>query len=208
MATDIDRINKNLARLYGKLPDNRPIFRVSWTTGQMENRWGTFAQYLPGTQIYVGEFTGMRVCQKYGWLPDRWVLEKLTTAPRLAFPDHDKLLGQDLTGSYEAIWSFQTKEGEYQKPIWKGVDFIVRTVLYPEQMGKVHKTPGGLESDRIAEEQKEMDDFDQILDLRMRSPIGSALHDGDAVGYTGGIITPADGFGPLNKPVGIGVENA
>lgn len=172
---NIVALNKLLADRYGKLPDGRPIFRITWSEGQLEKRWGIFNDYYPGTNIFLREFKGVREVKKYSWIKERWILEKLIILPRKQFELPSIIGGEN--GTYEPIWVFWYKDGSYQKPTWNTVEFLVHGLLY----GKAPSIPnqGSMDDIEKAEKLAEIREFEEMLDIR--TPLQSALHDGDAI---------------------------
>lgn len=111
----VDFVNQYLAQKYGKFDDNRPKFRLIWSSTQMEKRFGVFAYSSNG--IDFGTVEEEREVPKYSYCMDRWVLEQLCVNE--AIPA--EIRSQTLV-SYEPRWVFWNGEnGDYVEP---NIDFI------------------------------------------------------------------------------------
>jgi hypothetical protein len=118
---DVDIINKRLENLYGKELDGRQKFRLVWSSSQLEVRVGEFSVYSGG--IFLRTETGAREVPKYGYAPERWILEKTEY-----HPVNPELLRSE---SYEPIWIFQDEEGNALDPVWRAVEMVVHAYLNP-----------------------------------------------------------------------------
>lgn len=101
----LERINYVLERDYPKL-ENRPVYRVVWANDLIEKRWVTHNE--DGFE-YVNPRVEERKKYKNDSV-DRYVLERLTIIPEGVPTDLvDRL-------SYEPIWTFQDRHGNYLPP--------------------------------------------------------------------------------------------
>jgi hypothetical protein len=148
----IRKLNDKLKETYGTNLDGRPFFRLSWSNAQRESRWGVFREFLEGTKIFLREFTGVsKDRQKYPWIKDRWILEKLMFPARAYKYWSPELIGVD-NGSYEPVWVFRWKDksdptGEkdlYQRPEWYPITKLVYKALYGPDMAD-RMTPSDIE---------------------------------------------------------------
>jgi hypothetical protein len=105
-------INKELLKLYGKDINLRPMYRIIQNYNLTEKRFGSVFYgdiELPNKQVIE--------TPKYSYIPDGfWILEQLfnTTNPELTS-----------TFTYEPVWVFKTKDGEYQAPNLKACIFVI-----------------------------------------------------------------------------------
>src|SRR6476659_3793285 len=103
---DIHIINRRLKDIYGTDLLGQPIYRVIWSDDETEKRFGTFRDFVPGTNILVREVTEVRETKKYSYVhPSCYVLEKLF------FNQHNKEILDNRTLSpqtctYEPLWVF------------------------------------------------------------------------------------------------------
>ncbi len=172
---DIKIINKNLLR-YGVMADGRPRFRVVWSTDQVEKVFGDFDKQ--SGDLYLGtDRSVVREVKKYALagvlLADRWILEELDFTPSSVLVDSEK-------GHYEPRWVFRTREGWYQAPIWKAVEYLVKRRLARVERGDA----------RTVKNQEERDDADYMQEvinmLDVESDTMAALHIGE------GIVVPSN----------------
>jgi len=124
-------INKQLKDLYSvDIVTGLPIFRVVWSEDEFEHRHGTFDDFLPGTNIYLGTKTETRYLPKYRqWIHGRHILERLVLVPEC---NQAELPAAKI--SYEPLWVFrkgddnETPDG-YLPPRLDACKFIIDAVL-------------------------------------------------------------------------------
>ena len=148
---EVTRINKVLRENFGKINDNLPIFRLTWSTKETE--------YLAN----VGRIP------KYLHDRDRWVLERLCEAPEELLPEHKH--------TYEPLWVFKHEDGTYQEPNEKAITFLVHTLLYSEAK---KLTQSDIDAKQKTEEDKEVDEFVKIMEeeypvLSAKKDMGEAI---------------------------------
>lgn len=129
------RINKMLAANFGQIDGRLPVFRLTWSTNEME--------YVAGSG---------RV-KKYPMFADRWVLERLCEAPESVLPE--------FRHTYEPLWVFQSDDGRYMEPNEKAIVFLVHTLLYREAKRVTQKD---LDEKQSAEEKREVEEFIQMME--------------------------------------------
>lgn len=113
-------INKRLNDIYGKSIYNEQIFRVVYSEDQLENRFGTYDDFVPGTKIYLRTVTEWRLVPKYKqWIHNKYLLERLVIVPE----QQQNELATKL--SYEPIYVFEDKEGNPLPPKWEAIEFII-----------------------------------------------------------------------------------
>ena len=168
MNESVDTLNTRLTTLYGRSPDGRPIYRLVYSTTQLEKRWGEFEDYYG--KIFLRRFSGVREVPKYPYCKDRWVLEVLLPVY------NPEIYQSDLYGSYEPLWVFQDKNGNFLQPIWKAVELIiVWNHNKPEKKNDVQ-----IESEHQAQlEREEAEEFEKI-DNQVPY-IADKLHEGEAI---------------------------
>lgn len=127
----VDVINIQLKDLYSvDIVTGLPIFRIVWSEDEMEHRHGTFDDFVPGTNIYLGSKTETRYLPKYRqWIHGRHILERLVLVPEC---NQSELPAAKI--SYEPLWVFrkgddnETPDG-YLPPRLDACKFIIDAVL-------------------------------------------------------------------------------
>lgn len=154
---DVKTLNKRLAEKYGRHFDDRPKFRIVWSTDQHEIRVGVWEEWYGN--IFLREFRGVKDVPKYPLYPDQFVLEKLTFGFNPELPAM-------AAGSYEPLWFFRdTKDAPYY-PFWQAVEFVMTSHLNPAKVTKSDY----LEMVKKEEEEEEAI-FRAMLDDTGRSPL-------------------------------------
>lgn len=171
MPTDIDVINRQLVKTYGKYLDGRPWFQIVWSTSQTEKRVGTFSDYYGS--IFVREYVGMAEVPKYPSpdYKDRWVLEKLM------FITNKELWADTEKGVYEPVWVFRGREGAYVKPTWKAVEFVMGMMFTPKQK----QTQSDIDSEEEKSLQDEIAANLGYFDEKYGGDLAAALHQREAI---------------------------
>lgn len=174
---DIKNINKMLDKVHGRAFNNRPWYRVVWTSDQTEKRMGVFRDYHGS--IFIREHRGVREVPKYNdpGHRDRWVLEKLI------FIENPELLQLSNEGSYEPIWIFRGPGGSYIKPVWKSVEFLIGMLNTPKEHQTQAMLDAAEESTLEAETASIKDMLDDVTDTQI------ALRQGE------GIVVPHNYIG-------------
>lgn len=171
----IEQVNKMLADKFGQTLDGRPLFRISWSSDQLEKKVGWHEEWNPTGTIFIRSWFGCKECLKYAYCMDRWVLE------RLSFLGDNKIAQMELVdarqGTYEPIYFFMNEDG-YALPVnWRVVDFIMSQL----QRGKKYTSP--TEREDMLEKAHELDDWEveAYLGEVGRSPLfafeNSVFHD-------------------------------
>ena len=117
MADDL-KINKWLAQHYGMTIDGMAIYRVIWSTGLTEHRNGKYDIFAGS--IYVRTEVGVKEVLKYPFDQDRWILEKLINVD-----NNDELVTKT---SYEPLYIFKDKDGNYLPLIGKAVEYYMHVI--------------------------------------------------------------------------------
>lgn len=165
----IEKMNRKLRDLYGSQLDGKPNFRLTFSTPEVETRFGQFNDFYG--QIFVRTFVGVRKVPKYPLFPDRWILEKFQ-----ANPHPEEILGSFF--SYEPLFVFETLSKKFIKPEWKAVNYLVHEHLFRQKPKTITLT------DEIAARTKEQEDeskwmYEYLNDLFPET--ASALIHGEAV---------------------------
>jgi hypothetical protein len=200
--SDIANLNKQLEKEYGtgfsenglqKGASNRPLWRIVWSNEQTEHRFGTYQDFIPGTNVLIREVQEVRLVPKYPWVKSRWVLEKFMYAPA---PD----LPETMEGPhYELIYVFQNSKEEFVPPIWEMVKYIIDSINHgAEEAARRNRYMTPEKWDAMMHEEdakKEAQIYDELL--QEASPIASALGDKEAVSLAGIDIPSENGDTPV-----------
>lgn len=203
----VDVINKQLKDLYSvDIVTGLPIFRVVWSEDEFEHRHGTFDDFVPGTNIYLGSKTETRYLPKYRqWIHGRHILERLVLVPEC---NQSELPAAKI--SYEPLWVFrkgddnETPEG-YLPPRLDACKFIIDAVLAAQATATMmitgtekrdrpslsrYKDPAAGKSaeELVAHKQKKIDGLVEELYGDESGLMGATLPGG------GGIIVPHSPF--------------
>lgn len=127
-------INQQLKDLYSvDIVTGLPIFRVVWSEDQFEKRYGTFTDYVPGTNIFLREVTEVREVPKYRqWIHGKHILERLVLVP----PQNMVELVEAQI-SYEPLWTFEDRNKNYLPPRLDACKFIIDAVLAAQAVNKM-----------------------------------------------------------------------
>jgi len=170
----IEVINKRLIDYFGKFENGEANWRVVWSDDQTEKRLTEFTD--EGFQLLTPV---VREVKKYGYIKERYILERLIPVPPSAVELTTKI-------SYEPVWTFENmRTGEPLPPKWEVIQVFVTTVI--ENMVNAapgfakYKMPEELHNTReaIEERVKKM----QELMFGNETAIGDALSNGNAVGF-------------------------
>lgn len=113
-----ERINEVLSRRYGLHDDGRPKFKVVWSEDQLEKRFTTRTK--EGIDLLYPEVIERK---KYQHISERYVLEQLSVVPE---DDPNNDLVDKL--SYEPLWTFQDRFGNYLPPRIDACIFIIKHI--------------------------------------------------------------------------------
>lgn len=167
---EFELINRRLTEKYGKMDDFSPYFRLVWSDSQFERRIMTHTD--EGWPLIHPE---TRVVPKYKhYIRERYVLEGL-----------QEVKGEtDLTTalSYEPIWTFEDKHGNYLIPRWDAIHFILQVVKRNQEQAGMYKKYDDL--DTTAESiEKRIDEIEKEL-------YGNETSITDALAYGRAIVIP------------------
>jgi hypothetical protein len=174
---DIHIINRRLKDIYGCDFLDQPIYRIVWSEEQLEKRFGTFRDFLPGTNIFLREVTGVREVKKYTYLEPQYVLEKLF------FNQHNTEILDNATLSprmttYEPLWAFGIDDkGQVKRPVWRAIEIILMSVNNPSKL-----TPSQMNDKELEQAKKDELLMIEIMNTKIKNDaFHSAVTDGDAV---------------------------
>jgi hypothetical protein len=117
-------INKHLKDAFGiDTITSSPLFRIVWSEDQFEKRLGTYDDFSPGG-IFLRTVTEVREAPKYRqWIKEKYVLERLVVVPEV---NSDDLPESKV--SYEPLWVFEDKNGNYLPPKYEAAKFAIDCV--------------------------------------------------------------------------------
>ena len=162
LAESIERINKELIDTFGIDTESvRPIWRIVWSMDQFEWRKGVFEDITPAG-IYLRTVEEVRYVPKYRqWIQDKYILERLVPVPEM----NKEELPMNKT-SYEPIWTFEDKNGNYLPPKFAACKFIIDSI-YAAQYGtknlRKYVDPEGTQEGYLAERKKSVDSLVEEL---------------------------------------------
>ena len=164
------RLDKVLSERFGLTSLGLPLMRLSWTSDQTEILVAEHELWADG--VFIKSEVGPKEVLKYPGVPNRYCIEKLEPAP-------PELPEKPYT--YEAIYFFQDKDGNYLEPIEEVCCFVSRCFLTARYPGyskdfwlQVHEE----------EERKTLQYFKDVLEDGYPWLVNQ-LASGCAVGYTG-----------------------
>ncbi len=172
----IDYINEKLRDNFGiDTVSGLPIWRVVWSTDQLEKRLTKFTE--TGIELVRPEVIEMK---KYiPSLQDRYVLERLVVVP-------DFQQKEILTAiSYEPLFFFENAKNEPLPPFYRVAEFVIYNVLFAQgQAGTLAKYKEDPDEKRKAE-------LDKMLELFF----GNETAVTDALQVGEGVVLPSKYFG-------------
>lgn len=174
---DIHIINRRLIERYSKDFLGQPIYRVIWSEDEIEKRFSTFEDYVPGTNILVRRVTEVREVKKYSYLKPQYVLEKMFVNHHNKEILNNKTLAPE-SCTYEPVWAFgHEKNGRARQPIWRAIELILMAVNNPKKL-----TPSEMND---VEMKQALDDeklMNNLLDEYIpNDALHSSIKDGDTV---------------------------
>lgn len=158
------------------------LWRIVWSNDQFEKRFGRFRDIHKGSNILIREVEEVRLVPKYGWIQDRYILEKNVFAP-----DPTGCLIETLHAPhYEIVWCFQNAETKEPQPIIrKGVEFLIDCLTSGAiEAAKNLFYSQSMEKSMASEDQKQQDSEQASIADELNqefTPLQSALADGAAV---------------------------
>ena len=168
----LDRMNRQLADNYGYFDGVNPNWRIVWSNDQFEKRWTNLTpEGLELLSPVIREFPKYRQ-----WNKDRYVLERLIPLP----PNVD-LVGKF---SYEPVWTFEDKNGNYLVPKYEVAKIVIETVYHnvAKQFGVKYKDPLASPDGKAYKEQE--------LDRLQAELFGNETDVTDALAQKDAIVVP------------------
>lgn len=173
-----ERINSWLAERYGKFDNGWPYFRLIWSEDLFEIRKMTHTD--EGFELV---HPAIRRVPKYkGWIKDRYILEGLKAIPIYQETD---LVEQV---SYEPVWTFEDKHGEFLPPKQAALFYILETLKANTEnpgSGQVkYRDPEATPEEALQAKHDRVEKYVAEL-FGNESPVGDALAVKDGVSYAG-----------------------
>ena len=140
----IETINQRLDDHFGHDDLNRPIWRVSWSSDQIEKQ---LLREYHGVSFATPQLIEVK---KYPFNQDRYVLERLVLVP-------DREIEMVVRFSYEPMWFFEDANGFPLPPKWEACKHIIDCVYLA--MGKLGSGPrykdpdSGLDAKQLVEKE-------------------------------------------------------
>lgn len=164
-----ERINEFLSQ-FGRNYKNEPIFRLVWSTDQLENRYGTYNEFY--NDVFLRTVQKTKLVPKYPYTKDRWIIERWADGSHfnsIELPDCKN-------GGYESIYVFEGPQKEYLEPILIVVQMVMYTFMHPRERGQI-----------IADAKEEALRLDKELEQNIADlfdenyPIADKIHHGESV---------------------------
>lgn len=172
----IETINTQLVDLFGiDTITGMAIWRVVWSDDQREKRLSVFTE--AGIELI---YPVVMELPKYAYIKERYVLERLVVVPEI---NQDEIPASKL--SYEPIWVFRDKDGNYLPPKLAAAKFVVDTVY--AAMGKT-----SLAKYKDTEENTTEEGRQQRVDKLQEELYGDETDTCDALRYKEGIVVPSN----------------
>lgn len=124
LAESLDEINARLIDFYGiDTISGNPMFRITWSEDELEMRWTSFTD--EGLSLIHPE---VREYPKYKqWIHEKYIIERLTLLTEI------KVEGAPVSKvSYECIWVFEDKFGNYLPPRISASRLVIDTIYAAE----------------------------------------------------------------------------
>jgi len=182
------RFNEKLMNDFGYFGStDKPRFRLVWSEDQIDKRLTHYTK--DGFELTHPEVVEVK---KYAqWIHEKYLIEMLCEIP----VGHEELTINKL--SYENIWTFEDKKGDYLEPRYDVAKFIIDNLMSVMTSGK---TIGAKYAVTNEEERqlriKEIDKLEEML-YGNESKITDSLMKDSAVGY--GTRRRSDNFDPTQK---------
>lgn len=171
---DEKTINESLKQ-FGKDFKGNSLFRVSFSDKQTEIRRRIYNKYSSSGLIFLGEVRETIECKKYPTIKSRWIIEKLVP-PDSSYTN--EIVSAKENGSYECIYIFQDKNGEFLPLNQRVAEIIIKSILYPGKIGKFTDNSELAqfkedEKERIMIEENVSTLYEELMKKDMKYPDGS-----------------------------------
>lgn len=152
----IESINRQLIDLFGiDTITGQAIWRVVFSEDQFEMRYGTYDDITPNG-LYLRTITEVRKVPKYRqWIQKKYILERLVAVPIINTQELP-----NVKVSYEPLWVFEDKKGNYLPPHLEAAKFIINTVYaaqYANHSLARYKDPDNNQENQIENQRKRVD---------------------------------------------------
>ena len=175
----IETLNARLKEYFGiDTASSQPMFRIVWSEDQFENR---LTDKLDSGITLL--FPVIRLCRKYNYLKDLYILERLVVVP-----DEQVKELAGLKVSYEPLFAYSRSDGTPLPPTWEATKFVVDTVH--AAMGK--------KSLRKYTEDVSVEAQDARINQLQLELFGNETDTGDALAYKEGVTVPEM---PISKEI-------
>lgn len=116
----VETINQRLADTFGIETDsNLPIWRIVWSEDQTEKRQSDYTE--TGVFLLTPRILEFK---KYPYIKERFILERLVLVPEF---QQKELCG--VKKSYEPLFTFENRKGEFLPPKWEVCEIVIDSVL-------------------------------------------------------------------------------
>jgi hypothetical protein len=172
----IETLNTRLKDHFGTdISSDRPIFRIVWANDETE--WRRVTDTEEGIVLLFPE---VKLCKKYPYMKDLYVLERLVIIPEF---QQAELPTSKM--SYEPLWAYCDAVRNPLPPVWNATKLVIdslyaalgKTSLVKYVDSEKNTTPEGRDQ-RISEMQMEL--------------FGDETEVGDALRYKEGIVVPSN----------------
>lgn len=160
------KINKKLKQLFGGIPTT---YRVVFSENEFEKRLGEFNLF--SGSIYLRTEKTCKECLKYPYIKSKFLIEKFTSPNMIRV----KELPESNNGSYEPLYVFEDKDGNFLEPNLKAAIMVCHAnqnpVGYWERKAQLDKE----------EQDEQKREYEAVYFGRDESNITHALHFGEAI---------------------------
>lgn len=161
---------KEYLKRWGQTPHGEPRVRLIWSEDAKELRYGEFNEFYGS--LFLREFIGVKLCPKYSWIKERYVLERWFP-PDVTF---DIELPESNQGSFEPIYVFQDKYGRALPLNLRVVELICQAMFnQPPTRAQIRE---GLAEDLAYKDKVETADLEDGLEM---SVLTNQLHQKEAI---------------------------
>lgn len=174
---ELKNLNKLIEDYYGRI-ENLPCFRVVWSDDCYEQRWMEYTN--EGFKLLNPE---VREVPKYKhYIQHKYILEGLQAKPSFVQSDLVDII------SYEPLWTFEDRFGEFLTPSWGAVRIVLDTVKHNQE----NPTSGAKYSDPELDRAQSAEDKRKRLEEIERMLFGNETDIGDALAYREGVTVPSN----------------
>ncbi len=179
----LKEFNNWLLRDFGYFDGGKPRYKLVWSEDEIEK---VLSQYTrEGFELLTPQ-----IIEKYKyrqWIHERYVLEKLVAVPE----SHLEVSVYPM--SYEPIYTFQNKNGDYLEPHYGATRFLINYLENPKKFYTQYKASNEEEHRKAIQEINEIEDYL----FGNESKVTDALRNDSAVGY--GVRNRNDSFDAQEK---------